>query len=294
MGLGTSMAITLPLLVVSMVRRDEASAPSALLTAPEAPWATEAAAEFVIIAGTQRGASTSAAEALGSTHPCSASFNEVFRSAHFPEGFGRYRSDATYANFLTPCPLRHDRWLQDAIAARDSFCNTRPQEVKNVCGSVCVVVLKMHLNQMIDTALDPAWVQLLSSERVRAAVIERDARDTYCSIHRSEVSGDWGHTPSEHSLDRPSRDDVPCDPMSDAANLFEEAVRHRFNTTRALLISRRDADSWIDLPFDEYVSDTTAARARLYELAGLLTPPPAWRDACALAWCANYSWPLRV
>jgi len=253
-----------------------------------APWANDAA-EIVIMVSTARGASTETAEALGSTHPCSASFNEVLKYSNFPVGYDRYRQDQSYKDYFSPCPLSHHRWLQDAVTARSRFCAGRPQEVRDVCGSVCVVVLKMHLDAFIDNEHDPAWTELIMSKHVRAAVIERNERDTFCSIQRSQVSNDWGHTPSE-STGKVSRKDIPCDETSAAADDFVHKVQLRFNTTRELL-GQKEASSWIELPFNEYIADVDAGRTRLYELAGLQMPPNEWRDTCGLDWCAHFSWP---
>jgi hypothetical protein len=36
--------------------------------------------------------------------------------------------------------------LANALAARQKFCDARPQVVLDVCGSVCVIALKIHMD----------------------------------------------------------------------------------------------------------------------------------------------------
>jgi len=263
----------------------------------EAPWAMDPA-KLVVIVSTQRGASTEAAEMLGSTHPCSASFNELLARPQFPDGYDRYRSDKTLQDYVgieklrfSEAPLFQDLF-KSAAEVRRNFCASRPKEILDVCGDTCVTVLKMHLNEeaMLRDANDPAWLELITAPGVRAALIERDERDTFCSIERAQKSGDWGHSPSEHSASQnAARESIPCNPNTRKADKFVKEVQDRFEQTRAALT--KNNRTWLELPFDEFIQDTTASQKRLYDLAGLQMPPPSWQETCALPWCAKYTWP---
>ena len=110
-----------------------------------APWAqavAEAVAELVLVVSTSRGASTEVAERFG-WHPCGVSFNELLVHAHLPRGYDRYVPHSgghpTLKDFLGVERLRHDQWLSDALAVRASFCSSRPREVLDACGDVCVL-----------------------------------------------------------------------------------------------------------------------------------------------------------
>uniref|UniRef100_A0A7S0J4Z1 Sulfotransferase domain-containing protein n=1 Tax=Calcidiscus leptoporus TaxID=127549 RepID=A0A7S0J4Z1_9EUKA len=240
--------------------------------------------DLVIIVSTQRGASTETAETIGS-HPCAASFNELLVHSQFPTGYARYRK-GSYARYLNVSKLRHDSWLSDALAVREGFCKSRPKVLLDACGDVCVVVLKMHLNNFISSATDTPWLALVTSEHTRAIIVEREGLQNYCSILSAKTTHDWGHTPDAHNQTLSSG--RPCE-KTKASERFVKNVQQRFFSTRSSL--QRANRSWLELPFAEYIADPTAAAERMLSFIGLQRPPPKWRSICALPWCAAYRWP---
>ena len=253
-----------------------------LLDPPDVP-------PIVLIVSTQRGASTETAEAIGS-HPCAASLNEALYKPEMPVGYEKYNRRTDFYRELH-VSFHHDTWLEDALKAREAYCDARPAEVKQACGSACAIVLKMHLNQMLHAEADPSWLRLVTSNHARAIVVERDAFTTFCSIAKVKECHDWGHTPDTHRSDTrhaKCRENFRCEP-SDKSRKFEDSVHGRFAATRSAL--RAANRSALEMPFDRYVENTTAAELRMLDFVGLRVPPPEWRDTCTYSWCANYSWP---
>merc|ERR1719354_1285664 len=95
--------------------------------------------------------------------------------------------------------FRPSSWLEDALTARDSFCNSLPQKVKNHCNGGCGVALKGHVDKMITFATQPGWIELLSSPDVSPIIVYRDPFTAYCSILAARKTHHWGHSPSEHT-----------------------------------------------------------------------------------------------
>ena len=279
--------------------------------APGAPWAGADPAVIVLIVSTQRGASTELAELVGN-HPCGASFNELLQHAHFPSGYDKYdhkcvraeyhegvvnaslptwawQMQCTYRQFLNVSSLRKSHWLDDAREVRARFCASRPAQVATVCGDTCVVSLKMHLNNYVERVSDPDWVRLVTARDVRAVVVQRNASENYCSIRRAIASHDWGHVPAAHKHPY-NASNTPCNLSSDKARDFVATVPKRFDATRAALAAA--GRPFLELPFPEYIANTSRAAARVYAFSGLRQPPPKWQGACCLPWCKRCNWPM--
>ena len=148
----------------------------------------------------------------------------------------------------------------------------------------------MHLNCFVAADADPDWLRLVTAKDVRAVVIQRDAMEAYCSIERAMATHDWGHTPAAHlpkNRNRTSR----CDVSSRAARTFEATVPARFNATRTALAAA--GRPFLDLPFSQYVADSSSEAARVLAFCGLRQPPPKWRDSCCQPWCKTKrcGWP---
>ena len=256
------------------------------------PWADAKPASIVIVVSTQRGASTELAELIGS-HPCGASFNELLKRDGFPFGYSRYVNDSrSYRDFLNVSKLQKAHWLHDARDARSRFCAARPAAVAHVCGDVCTISLKMHLNSMVRTFADQDWIRLVLAEDVRAVVVERNALQVYCSIQRAKATLDWGHTPEAHRPHSTWNLTHLCSgtDFRNQAWHFATAVRARFKATRAALSSV--GRPFLELPFGQYVANQSGGAARVLAFAGLQQPPASWRGACGLPWCRSYSWPV--
>ena len=145
-----------------------------LLDPPDVP-------PIVLIVSTQRGASTETAEAIGS-HPCAASLNEALYKPEMPVGYEKYNHRTDFYRELG-VSFHHDTWLEDALKAREAYCDARPAEVKQASGARAIV-LKMHLNQMLHAKADPSWLRLVTSNHARAIVVERDAFTTSARSRR--------------------------------------------------------------------------------------------------------------
>ena len=289
-----------------------------------APWVSEQLpAEIMLVVSTQRGMSTEAAEAIGS-HPCSASFNEILVSSHLPpsDDYPKYRTNAFWGQYAaslgnltslatSPHHLDTQFWLSQARTLRDSFCARRPREVRDACGGVCVVALKLHVNPN-PLNVSAAWhegddptgywggkkkkmLELLRSPHVRTVIVQRDAVDAFCSIRRAQQSHDWHHRPQHgeatataHGGGGGSGGAPPCNNETADADGFAWLVERRFAQARTALEGAGRA--WLELPFAEYAADPEAGKARLLGSAGLRLPPPHWRSTCTMPWCSRYSW----
>ncbi len=269
------------------------------MLAPGAPWAGADPAAIVLIVSTQRGASTELAELVGN-HPCGASFNELVVHGQFPSGYDKYDRKCAravyhkgvgcaYRQFLNVSSLRKPRWLDDAREVRARFCESRPAQVATVCGDTCVVSLKMHLDNYVQRVSDPDWVRLVTAKDVRAVVVQRNASENYCSIRRAIASHDWGHVPATHKHPY-NASNTPCNLSSDKARDFVATVPKRFDATRAALAAA--GRPFLELPFPEYIANTSRAAARVYAFSGLRQPPPKWQGACCLPWCKRCNWPM--
>jgi len=253
----------------------------------------------VLIVATQRGASTEIAETVGN-HPCAVSFNELLERGHFPSGYDKYVDATKMEGFpkylrMTRDALRRKAWLSDALMVRERFCAARPAVVKQLCGDLCIVALKAHLN-VLAIATDKSWFELVNSSLVRAVIVERDAKQLFCSIQRVKQTGDWGHTPEAHARFAEAHDNTTtaANRTVHECNLaylkkFKATLQTRFGATRdALKAANRP---WLELPFASYVGDQERSAERMLHFVGLRSPPPAWRSACPMAWCRECRWP---
>ena len=254
-----------------------------------APWTTGEASDvpkLAVVVSTQRGASTETAEAIGK-HPCAVSLNELLgghRKPPFGHEYNKYLTVDMLSRLAPNFDFRRNAWLPDALTIRKAFCSRRPTKVKAACGEACLVVLKMHLNNYIDSATDAPWLELITSPLTRAIVVQREALANFCSIRKARTRLDWGHTPQAQR----SSASFPCAPTA-ASREFEKNVTSRFNVTRHAL--EQANRSWLELPFAEYVADPSAAAVRMLNFVGLRQPPPRFRDTCTYSWCRTYSWP---
>ena len=261
-----------------------------------APWAEAYSAPIVLIVSTRRGASTELAELIGN-HPCGASFNELLQHSHFPAGYKYVNAGwkmRGYKDFLNVSSLRKSSWLDDARHVRARFCRSRPATVVNVCGDTCTVSLKMHLDTFVTTVADPDWLRLVTAKDVRAVVVQRDALENYCSIRKSTATHDWGHTPAAH-MDNVGKQaswklTSKCDLSSQAARHFGATVPARFNATRTALAAA--GRPFMELPFSQYIANSSRAGARVLAFCGLRQPPSSWQGACCLPWCKTCDWPV--
>lgn len=260
-------------------------------------WAN--ASYFVLILGNRRGATTETAEHIGN-HPCAASFNELIRSDHFPRGYRKYKHKEGMKKYLKIKRLTPAHQLSSALEARAHFCNARPDAVKRVCGDVCVIAFKVHLDTM------DVSEEFYADRRTRAVVLERDRLQNFCSNFWAYSHADSGHTPSAHKtkgLVRP-----PCTPANvekDGAYFrksgswkgakgnyaaYDALITPKFNAIRRHLNERNR--STLELPFEEYIADAAAANRKLWEFAGLLPPPNDWGPVCPYTWCSHELWPF--
>ena len=271
--------------------------------------------KLVVVVSTQRGASTEVAETVG-MHPCGASFNELLVHGQFPSGYDKYKQveggipaalNQLAGEEIVGTHLRHRRWLDDAVRVRDRFCSSRPQPVKDHCGEDCVVALKMHLNNYIDSARDEAWIHLLTSPHVAAVVVQREGVENYCSIVAAQETGFWGHNPAEHInaggteetdtiIEKAAELKSKCiAENSTAANEWSKEIDARFDVARQEL--NRAGRLWLDVPFEQFVDEGGGGVRSEWALRILghldLGDPEVW-DTCGLPWCTNYSWPWPV
>jgi len=266
------------------------------------PWAlplpASERAEFVIIVSTQRSASTETAELIGK-HPCGVSFNELLWAPQFPLGYA-YNENKQFKDYLGVKVIGRENWLGNALGVRRGFCQSRPQVVLDACGDLCVVALKIHLNQenlsgpfviqtsedgRNETAIDAQWEKLLTYHGTRAVIVERDEEETRCSIARAQRMRDWGHTPDAHKV---TYNATPCASLM-TNDKWASRVRESFNVSRAAL--RRAARPYLELPFAYWVANTHAAENKLFKFAGLIRPPKVFEGKCWQPWCKSYSWP---
>ena len=261
-------------------------------------WAN--ASYFVLILGNRRGATTETAEHIGN-HPCAASFNELIRSDHFPLGYRKYKHKEGMKKYLKIKRLTPAHQLSSALEARAHFCNARPDAVKRVCGDVCVIAFKVHLDAMYISEV------FYTDRHARAVVLERNRLQNFCSNFWALSHGDHGHRPGTHSF-RPTIERPPCtlesvlpengrsyfkggalweDPRGNYA-AYDALVTPKFKEVRLLLNEHNR--STLELPFEEYIADTAGANQKLWEFAGLLPPPNDWGPVCPYAWCARKTW----
>lgn len=266
-------------------------------------WAN--ATYFVLIIGNRRGATTETAEHIGN-HPCAASFNELVAEDHFPspwDEYRKYKHGRSMARYLKMKKLDPNHQLASALKARNRFCNARPDSVKCVCGDTCVIAFKVHLDAMYISEV------FYTDRRARAVVLERNRLQNFCSNFWALSHGDHGHRPGTHSF-RPTIERPPCtlesvlpengrsyfkggalwkDPKGNYA-AYDALVTPKFKEVRLLLNEHNR--STLELPFEEYIADTTGANQKLWEFAGLLPPPNDWGPVCPYAWCARKTWPF--
>jgi hypothetical protein len=266
-------------------------------------WAN--ASYFVLILGNRRGATTETAEHIGN-HPCAASFNELVLNDHFPVGYQKYNIDDNtkygkgMQRYLKIKRLHPNHQLSSALKARTRFCNARPDAVKRVCGDVCVIAFKVHLDKMNVSE------EFYADRRTRAVVLERDRLQNFCSNFWAYTYNDYGHTPSVHKtkdLVRP-----PCTlanvlPEKGSAYFrkswkgakgnyaaYDALITPKFKAIRRHLHERNR--STLEMPFEEYIADTAGANRKLWKFAGLLPPPNDWGPVCPYAWCSHKLWPF--
>jgi len=257
------------------------------------PWSNSTDhAEFAQIISTSRGASTEVAEYVGS-HPCAVSFNEILYHNRFPSNYEkRYIQNGDYKKYLKLSHINGNpsNWLSSIKAARTTFCQGRPTEVKDVCGDVCVVALKIHINLSKDYKEKfKGYKNLLAYKGSGVIVVERDFYQVYCSIDYARNGGGWGHKPSQGHV-KPKPNCTKLVQNNKKAKEFVQSVTKRFNETRAYLQGKCVPS--LELPFTYFVStDAAAVKEALFRHLGLISPPKRWRDTCSQPWCPKYSWP---
>ena len=153
-----------------------------------------------------------------------------------------------------------------------------------------MVSLEMHLDNYVEGVTDPDWVRLVTAKDVRAVVVQRNTSETYCSIQRAMANHDWGHVPAAHKHQVTYNSSKPCNLSSDKARDFVATVPRKFDATRAALAAA--GRPFLELPFSEYIANTSRAAARVYAFSGLQQPPPKWQGACCLPWCKRCNWPM--
>ena len=260
-----------------------------------APWTlghsdTQTASIFVVV-GTRRGASTEVAEIIGN-HPCGYSFNEMLKHGHFPTGYEKYRHRATdLASYLNPQIFRDAHWLDDARRARAEFCAGRPRVVRETCGGVCVVALKMHVKAYLNHNNAASWKRLLSASDVASFIVTRNTLQNHCSLGWATTNKCWGHNPNQKGEGNCTPALRPPCVASNKSRTFGRKVMARMNVTRATLASA--GRGWLELPFETYIADPVDGARRVLAAAGLAVPALAWSTTCAVAWCTDEakSWP---
>ena len=277
------------------------SAAVAQSVADGAPWALDGSqtAGIVVVVSTRRGASTAIAEGVGA-HPCAYSFNEILGRPQFPVGYSKYDHHSNLQKYLggrkkllSGNQANGTKLLEDARSARELFCAARPRVVREACGDVCVVALKMHVDDWLPQRIGvghhlwASWEQLVTAPDVAAVVVTRDTLQNFCSLHWAIKTNCWGHDPSQQA-NRKKR--PPC-VATRASRQFAARVESAMNFTRNALASK--GRPWLDLPFETYVADPAAGLQRVLGAAGLAVPPLPWSTTCAVAWCETKrkSWP---
>lgn len=247
---------------------------------------------FVLVISTRRGASTEAAEHIGS-HPCSTSWNELISHSQFPSGYAKYKQSGNYEKYIGVdhlLPIANVSALNAVSALRQSFCNGRPPAVRDKCGDACVIALKIHVDESYPLA---AMVALLKSPNTSSVFVVRNATESFCSIRwaRSE-NGSFAHTPNAHAIHGDER--PPCirtDENSVEMTAFEHKVASQLAFGRNTL--RDSGHYWFELPFTSFVSDPTRSTNILWSSFGLAVPPrnSEWEKTCPYDYCEVRSWP---
>lgn len=313
------LLLTVQLLVVG--RASTHAAPSHLAS----PMANDT--RFLLIASTRRSASSEAAEQIGN-HPCAASFNELVEHAHFQPGYSKYKANLDpgkggtsvfdqehtpnagyeeYTGFhsLSKAP---PNMLANALAARQKFCDARPQVVLDVCGSVCVIALKIHMDvshcqgKKVTECTGPDVLNLITYQHAKTVFLERSRLANFCSLQWALFSNDYGATPDTHATKYTSR--PPCNTGEEANAIFNgyknvglwltfekfvKKVDMGFGRSRDAL--RKRGQAALEVTFADYVKDPAAEAERMLTFAGLVTPVGEWLDVCPYAWCVEMKWP---
>jgi len=218
-------------LLATTCEKDEAvlnvTANSSFLWSPVLNNGDSRVPEFVLVVSTHRSASTEVAETAGG-HPCSASWNEILKNAHFPSGYTKYKHGTyeSYKKYLGVHSLNHDRLLEQARRKRDKFCDGRPQSVRDFCGQACAIVLKVHLDSFGGHNNKEQWHTLLGYNGSLPVFVERNASEAFCSIEWAKTEGSYAHSPEKHKKAGDKR--PPCERTADNEDLmddFEKRVR---------------------------------------------------------------------
>ena len=260
-----------------------------------APWAMPNAAELVIVVAEARGASTDVAEAGIASHPCAVSFNEGIEHDGAPVDYDEYNSKGTKGTLKMAELVRDDelyenrkeKILEFLTRARANYCADRPLEVKRVCGDVCVVAVKVHDTYVMNRLT--GFKDLLSSNRSRLLIVERDVDARYCSLHKSSVTHNWAHNPEQHEKSNFSTRGVKC--PSHAPSDFKQMQLDYYDEVRKF--TRANAIPRLEIPFEWYVQQNPDhTRSIIQSFAGLLPFPPQFKATCTAPWCKHFIWPV--
>lgn len=267
-------------------------------------------AEFFLIIGTARGATTSVANTFGS-HACSTSWNEnvmLGQGDHFSQGLPASEHNCVQA---LPCNVssggcngtrwkrRMDNLVEVLQEARHGWCTrdhiAYPDESPwRSCGGRCVVAIKLHHNHLMRTSVSPktkpkayrhAIEKLMAHRGTAVVIVERHDLDAqYCSFMYSKATGIW------HGGDRGVKDQwarTHC--QGGAPAEFKREKRDYYSWARSTL--RALNKSYLDMSFEAFVSDVRGWQARMHTFTGLPVPAQQYNHSCHHGCNCPDNWP---
>ncbi len=195
-----------------------------------------------------------------------------------------------------------DITARDVVDLANSYCSSRPQYVKDLCGSTCVTSWKFHANSYgVKNNLHEVFLDLLKLPNVYTVVTKRDYEDNFCSVQKSYIANlGFGHNPEQHRVEDESmsKKELKWDckeslgeDYKSKLNQYTSHLDIYYKDTLNYLKKGRDKSQWMEMDFDEYVTDPEAAHKKLLAFAGLGWPPEEWRKTCTVDWCTKQHWP---
>jgi hypothetical protein len=246
----------------------------------------------VLVVSTPRSASTSVAEEIADNR-CSISFNEMFankRGCIFsPQGANPDSRNCLYTSSPdggetcgrlpnggcegTVWKSRGYKMLEALRKMRHMWC-LRPDNNGGVpaaaCSGQCVVAVKIFQGMARSVA---ALTELIQYPGSRVVVVKRDPDTEECSLNYSLASGVWHHIDKvkEHAWQAQN-----C--RAHASPQFVRQHTQWYDFVYGILknLNKR----YLDLPFEEFVSDVPAARSTLHEQAKLPQDPEFQQPWC--------------
>ncbi len=260
--------------------------------------------EFIVIVASVRSASTSIAEAVANNR-CSISFNEFFshrgdqfstdrrRNTFLPEGVSESARGCLYADRgcrMMPRKCDGPLWTQRRTfmlsalkAGREAFCRRSHGAGESPgagCDGRCVVAVKLFRGHIESEA---SLRDLLAYNGTRVVMDERDADDVQCSLNYSQAMHQW-HT-NDYDQERMWKS-RHCQPH--ASPEFAAGHREWFVSVRRILDQLGKVP--LEMPFNEFVANTSRAGTRLRKFAHL--PETVGNLSFEQPWCTAYDAPV--